>query len=43
MGTYIKNYLFAYVDFSGKVYGLYQTITQVVVSQITTSHALLNT
>lgn len=29
MGTYIKNYLFAYVDFSGKVYGLYQTITQI--------------
>ena len=43
MGTYIKNYLFAYMDFSGKVYGLYQTITQVVASQITTSHALLNT
>lgn len=43
MGTYIKNNLFAYVGFSGKVYGLCQTITQVVASQITISHALLNT
>ena len=42
-GTYIKNNLFAYVGFFGKVYDLCQTITQVVASQITISHALFNT
>lgn len=39
----MKNYLFAYVNFSGEVYGLYQIVTQVVAQKITIAHVLLRT